>query len=337
MPMVRAGRERPGVPHARRRRSTRSSPTSRIATSAASRCSSARRRSRTPRCCRAIFENEQLPHEVLNAKQHAREAEIVAQAGRPKRRSRSRPTWRAAAPTSCWAERSSRQILKLRDDRGARADRQGSADRRRCAANGRCATTRSIASGGLHIVGTERHESRRIDNQLRGRAGPPGRPGQRRASTCRSRTRCCASSAASASASIMQKLKMPEGEPIEHPIVNRSIAKAQNARRVAQLRHPEAAARIRRRRERPAARDLPAAQRARSSRATSPDTIRNMIVRTDRRHGAAVSSRRSRSRSSGTSPGLETALAAEFQMQAPVGEWLKADPEITDENAARRG
>jgi preprotein translocase subunit SecA len=82
-----------------------------------------------------------------------------------------------------------------------------------------------IAAGGLHIVGTERHESRRIDNQLRG-AGRQGvgivafLPVARGSAAARLRRRRLGS--------IMQRLKMPEGEPIEHPIVNRSIAKAQN-------------------------------------------------------------------------------------------------------------
>ena len=85
-----------------------------------------------------------------------------------------------------------------------------------------------IKAGGLHIIGTERHESRRIDNQLRGRSGPPGRSGlvallpvARGSAAAHLRRRA-------ARRGIMQRLKMPEGEPIEHPIVNRSIAKAQN-------------------------------------------------------------------------------------------------------------
>ena len=84
-----------------------------------------------------------------------------------------------------------------------------------------------IASGGLHIVGTERHESRRIDNQLRGRAGRQGDPGSSRfyLSLEDPLLRIFGGERLG---SIMQRLKMPEGEPIEHPIVNRSIAKAQN-------------------------------------------------------------------------------------------------------------
>src|SRR5512132_3257060 len=84
-----------------------------------------------------------------------------------------------------------------------------------------------IAAGGLHIVGTERHESRRIANQLRGRSGRQGDPGSSRfyLSLEDPLLRIFGGERLSG---IMQRLKMPEGEPIEHPIVNRSIAKAQN-------------------------------------------------------------------------------------------------------------
>src|SRR5690606_35004214 len=84
-----------------------------------------------------------------------------------------------------------------------------------------------VAAGGLHIVGTERHESRRIDNQLRGRSGRQGDPGSSRfyLSLEPPLLRICGGERLGV---IMQKLKLPEGEPIEHAIVNRSIAKAQN-------------------------------------------------------------------------------------------------------------
>ncbi len=84
-----------------------------------------------------------------------------------------------------------------------------------------------IKAGGLHIVGTERHESRRIDNQLRGRSGRQGDPGSSRfyLSLEDPLLRIFGGERLGV---IMQKLKMPDGEPIEHPIVNRSIAKAQN-------------------------------------------------------------------------------------------------------------
>ena len=109
-PMVRKDENDLVLPHARGKVRARSSPTSRIATSAGSRCSSARRRSRTPRCCRCTSTRRQLPHQVLNAKQHEREAEIVAQAGtagrdhdrdqhgRPRHGHRARRQHRAADP-----------------------------------------------------------------------------------------------------------------------------------------------------------------------------------------------------------------------------------------------
>ena len=83
-----------------------------------------------------------------------------------------------------------------------------------------------VAAGGLHIVGTERHESRRIDNQLRGRSGRQGDPGSSRFYLALEDPllRIFASDRVAA---IMQRLKMPEGEAIEHPWVTRSIENAQ--------------------------------------------------------------------------------------------------------------
>ena len=104
--------------------------------------------------------------------------------------------------------------------------RRRSAGSRRCAPSGRSCTTQVVAAGGLHIVGTERHESRRIDNQLRGRSGRQGDPGSSRfyLSLEDPLLRIFASDRVAA---IMQRLKMPEGEAIEHPWVTRSIENAQ--------------------------------------------------------------------------------------------------------------
>jgi preprotein translocase subunit SecA len=83
-----------------------------------------------------------------------------------------------------------------------------------------------VASGGLHIIGSERHESRRIDNQLRGRSGRQGDPGSSRfyLALDDSLLRIFAGDRLKA---IMERLKMPEGEPIEHPLVSRSLESAQ--------------------------------------------------------------------------------------------------------------
>ena len=107
------------------------------------------------------------------------------------------------------------------------------------------------AAGGLRIIGTERHESRRIDNQLRGRAGRQGDPGSSRfyLSLEDSLMRIFAGDRVRA---IMERLKLPEGEPIEAGMVTRSIETAQRKVEGRNLRHPQAIAGIRRRGQRPA-------------------------------------------------------------------------------------
>jgi len=171
-----------------------------------------------------LLQSQRLPHQVLNAKQHAREAEIVAQAGRPKMVTIA--TNMAGRGTDIvLGGNPEPDIQRLRADEGASAE-----DR-----DARIAEIRMrwqdlhdqvIASGGLHIVGTERHESRRVDNQLRGRSGRQGDPGSSRfyLSLEDPLLRIFASDRV---AGIMERLKMPEGEAIEHPWVTRAIENAQ--------------------------------------------------------------------------------------------------------------
>ena len=171
------------------------------------------------------LQKEKLVHEVLNAKQHAREAEIVAQAGRP----------RAVTIATNMAGRGTDivlggaiepTILALRED-PALSQTEKDQEITKLRGAWQVLHDQVIAAGGLHIIGTERHESRRIDNQLRGRSGRQGDPGSSRfyLSLEDPLLRIFGGERLSG---IMQRLKMPEGEPIEHPIVNRSIAKAQN-------------------------------------------------------------------------------------------------------------
>ncbi len=166
-----------------------------------------------------------LEHEVLNAKQHAREAEIVAQAGRPG--AITIATNMAGRGTDIVLGGAIEPaILELRDDPSLTPEARD-AEIAKMREEWKLRHDEVVASGGLHIVGTERHESRRIDNQLRGRSGRQGDPGSSRffLSLEDPLLRIFGGERLGV---IMQKLKMPEGEPIEHTIVNRSIAKAQN-------------------------------------------------------------------------------------------------------------
>ena len=125
------------------------------------------------------LEKQKLPHQVLNAKQHAREAEIIAQAGRPKMVTIA--TNMAGRGTDIVLGGNGRAAGPGHPrGRDAVADREGAADRQTALGLAGACTMHVIAAGGLHIVGTERHESRRIDNQLRGRAGRQGDPGSSR-------------------------------------------------------------------------------------------------------------------------------------------------------------
>jgi len=277
------------------------------------------------------LDKRKLPHQVLNAKQHAREAEIVAQAGRPKMitiatnmagRGTDIVLGGAIEPT----------ILKLREDETvAPAEKEA-----------QIATLRGewqvrhdavIAAGGLHIVGTERHESRRIDNQLRGRSGRQGDPGSSRfyLSLEDPLLRIFGGERLSA---IMQRLKMPEGEPIEHPIVNRSIAKAQtrvesrNFDIRKQLLEYDDVANDQRR----------VIYQQRDELLETEDiseTIQNLIggqIEDTARIYVPPESIEEQWDVSG----LETVLASDYDLRAGVASWLKEEPEISDEAIRER-
>ncbi|PCJ25064.1 MAG: preprotein translocase subunit SecA, partial [SAR86 cluster bacterium] len=160
---------------------------------------------------------KKIKHEVLNAKFHEREAEIIAQAGRPgvvtiATNMAGRGTdivlggkWEAEI--EALENPSEQQIEKIKSDWEVRHDQV-------------------ISAGGLHIVGTERHESRRIDNQLRGRSGRQGDPGYSRfyLSMEDNLLRIFATDGVK---NFMRRLGMERGEAIEHSMVTRSIEKAQ--------------------------------------------------------------------------------------------------------------
>ncbi len=172
-----------------------------------------------------------IPHEVLNAKYHEREAQIVAQAGR----------YKAVTIATNMAGRGTDILLGGNPDFLARALATTKADPQedpekvesltrefldRFRAQAAEEHDKVVAAGGLHVLGTERHESRRIDNQLRGRSGRQGDPGSSRfyVSLEDDLMRLFGSDRL---VTMMDRLGMQEGEVIEHPWVTRAIEVAQ--------------------------------------------------------------------------------------------------------------
>ena len=171
-----------------------------------------------------LLTKAKLPHQVLNAKQHAREADIIAQAGRPG----------MITIATNMAGRGTDIVLGgniEKDIQAVESDESLSQEQRQTQVAAKRTEWLSVheqvkALGGLRIIATERHESRRIDNQLRGRSGRQGDPGSSRfyLSLDDPLLRIFAGDRVRA---IMDRLKMPEGEAIEAGMVTRSIESAQ--------------------------------------------------------------------------------------------------------------
>lgn len=161
-----------------------------------------------------VLKQEKIPHEVLNAKQHEREAHIVADAGKPG----------AITIATNMAGRGTDIVLGGNLEMELEGVDESQAEKVR--EDWQVRHEHVLEAGGLHVIGTERHESRRIDNQLRGRSGRQGDPGSSRfyLSLEDSLMRIFASERVS---NIMLKLGMQEGEAIEHPLVTRAIENAQ--------------------------------------------------------------------------------------------------------------
>nr|WP_198983962.1 preprotein translocase subunit SecA [Herbaspirillum sp. ASV7] len=171
-----------------------------------------------------ILNKAKLPHNVLNAKQHAREAEIVAQAGRPKMITIA--TNMAGRGTDIVLGGNVGKQIQLIEADESLSDADKAAKSQQLRDEWQSLHDHVVNAGGLHIIGTERHESRRVDNQLRGRSARQGDPGSSRfyLSLDDALLRIFAGDRVRA---IMDRLKMPEGEPIEAGIVTRSIESAQ--------------------------------------------------------------------------------------------------------------
>lgn len=171
-----------------------------------------------------LLNEAKLDHQVLNAKQHEREAQIIVQAGRPGVVTIA--TNMAGRGTDIVLGGNPEPEIAALKNNPDLSDAEKEARTIALKAEWQQRHDAVVASGGLHIVGTERHESRRVDNQLRGRSGRQGDPGSSRfyLSLDDQLLRIFASDRVAA---IMERLKMPEGEAIEHPWVTRAIENAQ--------------------------------------------------------------------------------------------------------------
>ncbi|MGH8221629.1 MAG: SEC-C metal-binding domain-containing protein, partial [Woeseiaceae bacterium] len=164
----------------------------------------------------SILSKKDIDHEVLNAKQHAREAVVVQQAGRPG----------AITIATNMAGRGTDIVLggNLEAEYAAAGE---SADRATIRADWQKRHDAVIESGGLHIVGTERHESRRIDNQLRGRSGRQGDPGSSRFYLSMEDNLMRIFGDPNRTKALLSRAGMREGEAIESKLLTRQIERAQ--------------------------------------------------------------------------------------------------------------
>ena len=274
-----------------------------------------------------LLEKEKLPHQVLNAKQHAREAEIIAQAGRPKMVTIA--TNMAGRGTDIvLGGNPEPDINKIRND-STISDQDKDARVSVMRSQWQELHEQVIRAGGLHIVGTERHESRRVDNQLRGRSGRQGDPGSSRfyLSLEDPLLRIFASDRVAA---IMDRLKMPEGEAIEHPWVTRAI---ENAQRKVEARNFDIRKQLLEYDDvSNDQRKVIYQQRNELLEATDiSDTIRSM------REGT-VHALISQHVPPGSVEeqwdvaGLEKTLAGEFGLRLPLQQWLKQDENLDEEH-----
>ena len=278
-----------------------------------------------------LLTRDKLPHQVLNAKQHAREAEIVAQAGRPKMITIA--TNMAGRGTDIvLGGNPEPELERIRSDESLsesdRRDRAAELQRQ-----WQVLHDEVLEKGGLHIIGTERHESRRVDNQLRGRSGRQGDAGSSRfyLSLEDSLLRIFASDRV---ASIMQRLNMPQGEAIEHPWVTRAI---ENAQRKVEARNFDIRKQLleyddvandqrkviyQQRNELLESQDI-----SETTTAMREDMLRNLITL----HVPPQSVEEE-----WDIPGLEKALAAEYHLSLPLREWLEKEPDLHEESLHQR-
>ena len=273
-----------------------------------------------------------IAHQVLNAKQHERESHVIAQAGRPG----------AVTIATNMAGRGTDIVLggapeepPAADDADATDPAADAAAAARAQAEWQARHDAVVAAGGLHIIGTERHESRRVDNQLRGRSGRQGDPGSSRfyLSLEDSLIRIFASDRM---AGMMQRLGMKEGEVIEHPWVTKAIGNAQrkveahnfdirkhllefddvnnDQRRVVYGQRNEL---------------LQAADLRAHARTACAEAVRQVVA-------GHVAAPEGAAAEDWDAEGLRTALAGGFGLELPVADWLDEEPAPGPEEVERR-
>lgn len=279
-----------------------------------------------------LLDREKLPHQVLNAKQHASEALIVTQAGRPKMITIA--TNMAGRGTDIvLGGNPEPEIERIRhDDKLSEAEKEKRIHE--VYEQWKVIHADVLSKGGLHIVGTERHESRRVDNQLRGRSGRQGDPGSSRffLSLEDPLLRIFASDRV---ANIMNRLKMPEGEAIEHPWVTRAI---ENAQRKVEARNFDMRKQL-----------LEYDDVANDQRNVIYQQ-RNELLEADHDISETIAAIRE-SVLSGQFyihippqsveeqwdvTGLEKVLAVDYQLHFPIQQWLEKEPELHEENLLER-
>ncbi len=271
----------------------------------------------------SLLDKAKLPHQVLNAKQHAREAEIVAQAGRPKMITiATNMAGRGTDIVLGGNVEKPIELVRMDESLDAATREQRVAQLR---AEWKPVHEQVVASGGLHIIGTERHESRRVDNQLRGRSGRQGDPGSSRfyLSLEDPLLRIFASDRVAA---IMNKFKLPEGEAIEHSWVTRAI---ENAQRKVEARNFDMRKQI-----------LEYDDVANDQRKVIYQQRAELLESTD--ISETISAMRDGVLSDmfaeylppgsleeqWDTPGLEKALAADFQLRLPLAQWLEQEKQL---------
>jgi preprotein translocase subunit SecA len=279
----------------------------------------------------AMLTKEKLPHQVLNAKQHAREAEIVAQAGRPKMLTIATNMAGRGTDIVLGGNVEKQCDLVEATENLAPAEKKTRVDQLRL--EWQDLHNQVVKAGGLHIIGTERHESRRVDNQLRGRSGRQGDPGSSRFYLALEDPllRIFAGERINR---IMVMLKMPEGEAIEHNMVTRSLESAQRkveARnfdiRKQLLEYDDVANEQRKtiyalRNELLDSKDV-SARIADLRAGVIGDLFRQYVPEESVEEQWDIA-------------GLATALKAELALELPLKDWLEKEPDLQDQTLLER-